>query len=134
MKTLTKEEREGAPIYVVQEHWATKHHFDLRLQAVVDGKKVLLSWAVPKGISDELKVKRLAIRTPNHQMSWAKFKGEIPEGEYGAGKVDIWDKGVYIPITITKVRLDIEIHGKKIKGVYRLSKMDESKWIIERLK
>lgn len=133
MKKLSDRDKSGAPIYVVHEHWATNHHFDLRLQAIVEGKKVLLSWAVPKGLAEEIGVKRLAIRTPNHEMSWATFQGVIPKGEYGAGRVVIWDKGIYIPKVITKTNIEIEIHGNKIKGLYQLSQLENDKWILKRI-
>jgi DNA ligase D-like protein (predicted 3'-phosphoesterase) len=118
------------PIYLIQEHHATKLHYDLRLQV----NSVLFSWAVPKNISDEVGVKRLAIRTDDHALSWATFEGRITEG-YGKGTVKIWDKGHYIPLEIKSGKMVFKIKGKKRKGIWSLSKMkgEESKWILEKI-
>src|SRR3989338_3947224 len=87
-------------VYAIQEHWATRHHHDLRLEY----KGVLLSWALPKG-PPKGKEKRLAVQTEDHPKDYAKFHGKIPEGQYGAGTVKIWDRGWYEPESIKKGKI-----------------------------
>jgi bifunctional non-homologous end joining protein LigD len=111
------------PIFVIQEHWASHHHFDFRLEAF----GVLKSWAVPKGPPTETGEKRLAVEVEDHPISYAKFHGTIPEGEYGGGEVEIWDNGYWktegsVKDQLEKGHLDIELHGKKLKG----------KWLLQR--
>ena len=99
-------------IFVVQKHHASHLHYDFRIEK--DG--VLKSWAVPKEPSEEFGVKRLAIEAEDHDLDYADFEGEIAEGLYGAGKVEIWDKGTYTPIKMEEKELIFDLHGKKLKG------------------
>lgn len=112
------------PIFVVQKHETTHFHFDLRLE--VNG--LLKSWMVPKGPSMNPKDKRLAIQMEDHPLSYAHFEGLIPEGNYGAGKVEIWDSGTYayinknsdISTAIEQGVLEFKLHGHKLKGLFTL--------------
>jgi len=118
--------------FVVQEHWASNHHFDFRLE--LEG--VLKSWAVPKGIPEKKEIKRLAIQTEDHPVSYIDFEGDIPEGQYGAGRVEIYDEGEYELNEISKNKIDFILRGKKLKGGYALIKMkgDPKHWLIIKTK
>jgi DNA ligase D-like protein (predicted 3'-phosphoesterase) len=105
-------------IYLIQEHHATHLHWDLRLE--MDG--VLKSWAVPKIPPKEKNEKRLAIQVEDHPIGYAKFRGTISEGNYGAGEVKIWDEGTYELIEKNSKKISLEINGKKLKGKYCLIK------------
>ena len=116
------------PVFVVQEHDATRLHYDLRLE--LDG--VLKSWAVTKQPSTDPAVKRLAVRTEDHPLAYANFEGDIPEGEYGAGYMAIWDRGTYAPAAKTPQsvadalaagKLEFDLRGKRLKGRYALVRM-----------
>ena len=118
------------PVFVVHEHHAKRLHFDLRLE--MEG--VLKSWAVPKGPSMNPVEKRLAVMVDDHELEYACFEGTIPEGEYGAGDVFIWDRGTYElkggSIGIGK--LEVVFKGKKLKGVFALARMSgkEKEWLL----
>jgi len=101
-------------IFVVQRHDASHLHFDFRLE--LDG--VLKSWAIPKEPND--KDKRLSIQVDDHNLSYANFEGEIAEGNYGAGKVKIWDKGKYDLESRKENKIVFILHGKKLKGRFCL--------------
>lgn len=103
-------------IYVIQQHHASHLHWDLRLE--VGG--VLKSWALPKEPSDDPKIKRLAVETEDHPISYANFEGTIPEGQYGAGKVTIWDRGTFKTIESGADKLLVDINGQKLNGTYVL--------------
>ena len=113
-------------IYVIQKHAATHLHFDLRLE--MDG--VLKSWAIPKEPPTTPGVRRLAVQVEDHPVEYANFEGAIPEGEYGAGTVEIWDRGSYKLIERKEDKLIVEINGEKLKGVYVFVRFkDEKNWL-----
>ncbi|MGH8854375.1 MAG: DNA ligase D [Telluria sp.] len=111
--------------FVIQKHWATRLHYDFRLE--LDG--TMKSWAVPKGPSYDSHDKRMAVQVEDHPISYAGFEGTIPPKQYGAGKVIIWDKGSWTPIGdphegYRKGKLKFEIHGHKLRG----------RWVLVRIK
>ncbi|TRO43890.1 hypothetical protein E2P30_02415 [Candidatus Bathyarchaeota archaeon] len=115
--------------FVVQEHHARRLHYDLRLEK--DG--VLKSWAVPRGIPESTNEKRLAVKTEDHPLEYADFEGDIPKGQYGAGTVKIWDKGVYKVKVWSEEILEFNLKGKKLRGRYilvRLKKAGEKDWLL----
>jgi DNA ligase D-like protein (predicted 3'-phosphoesterase) len=109
------EKKQSGNIYVIQKHQATHLHYDLRLE--MDG--VLKSWAVPKMPPTESGVKRLAVEVEDHPIEYADFEGTIPEG-YGAGTVEIWDKGHYVLKDRKENKLIFEIKGERLEGTYCL--------------
>jgi DNA ligase D-like protein (predicted 3'-phosphoesterase) len=129
--------------FVVQKHAARRLHYDLRLE--IDG--VLKSWAVTKGPSLTVGEKRLAVRTEDHPIEYLNFEGNIPKGEYGAGPMIVWDRGVFQNISetrrgepmeladaIEKGDVKILMLGEKIKGAYALVRTgpagDREKWLL----
>ncbi|MCD8260873.1 MAG: 3'-phosphoesterase, partial [Bacteroides sp.] len=120
------EREDEKPVFVVQRHQASTLHFDFRLEE--DG--VLKSWAVPKGLSMNASDKRLAVEVEDHPLEYASFHGIIPEGNYGAGVVEIWDEGTWEPNensknvnkALEKGTLDFTLQGKKLKGRFVLIK------------
>ena len=123
----------GGRLFVVQKHSARNLHWDFRLES--DG--VLLSWAVPKGPSPNPADKRLAVHVEDHPLDYADFEGIIPEGEYGAGPVIVWDKGAWIPLEdehegMEKGKLLFELRGYKLRGRWTLVKTKQSKksWLL----
>jgi bifunctional non-homologous end joining protein LigD len=131
----------GANTFVIQRHNATRLHYDFRLE--VNG--VLKSWAIPKGPSLNPTDKRLAVMVEDHPLSYASFKGTIPEGNYGAGIVEIWDRGTYVPEEMEKISdkeierhinkgmLKFSLKGKKIKGSFALVRIkgsDSKNWLL----
>jgi bifunctional non-homologous end joining protein LigD len=138
-----KLERTSKKRFVVQRHDATRLHYDFRLE--MDG--VLKSWAVPKGPSLNPTDKRLAVMVEDHPVSYIGFFGSIPEGNYGAGEVDVWDEGNYTPIdakgkTITEKEalktleagnLKFALNGKHLKGEFALVKLkgkEDNSWLL----
>jgi bifunctional non-homologous end joining protein LigD len=122
------------PRFVVHEHHATHLHWDFRLEYA----GVLKSWAVPKGPSMNPSDRRLAIQVEDHDLEYGKFEGTIPEGEYGAGEVHIWDEGTYEPLDdfaegLTTGAIRFRLHGKKLSGEFslvRLKKGTEREWLL----
>ncbi len=130
-----KDQKKADLVYIVQRHQARRLHWDLRLEE----KGVLKSWAVPKEPPAEEGVRRLAVNVEDHALEYADFEGEIPEGEYGAGKVEIWDKGTYQPLEMSSSKKVFEIRGKKLNGRYCLIKLKvqdpkDKNWLFFKLK
>ena len=107
-------------IFIIQKHQARNLHWDLRLER----NGVLKSWAIPKEPSTDIGVKRLAINVEDHPIEYAAFEGIIPQGEYGAGTVEIWDKGSYELMKWEEREIIVNILGTKLKGEYVLIKTD----------
>jgi bifunctional non-homologous end joining protein LigD len=116
--------------FVVQEHDATRLHWDLRLE--LDG--VLVSWAVPNGIPQTPKENRLAVHVEDHPLDYIDFEGEIPEGNYGAGTVRIWDTGTYEAEKWEPKKIIVTFHGERLQGKYALFQTRSAKdWMIHRM-
>ncbi len=118
--------------FVVQKHRARNLHYDFRLEH--DG--VMLSWAVPKGPSLDPSNKRFAMQTEDHPIEYNRFEGVIPEGEYGAGTVMIWDRGTWKPDVedveqaLAKGDLKFTLHGQKLRGSWVLVRMRGRQWLL----
>ncbi|MFA5572741.1 MAG: non-homologous end-joining DNA ligase [Candidatus Bathyarchaeia archaeon] len=123
-------ERKEPLIFVVQEHQSRRLHWDFRLEK--DG--VLKSWAVPKGVPEEPKVRHLAVETEDHPYEYAIFEGAIPKGQYGAGTVKIWDKGHYTLKVWEQDKIEVILNGSRLRGNYvlvRLKKSEDPKnWLL----
>jgi len=140
-KPINKKSIANLPIFVIQEHHASHLHYDFRLEA----GGVLLSWAVPKEPSMDSSIKRLAVRVEDHPPDYASFQGIIPEGNYGAGKVSIWDEGEYdlqrkqpkeelenqVIADVENGELKFNLYGKKLTGSFALIKLkDKKNWLL----
>ncbi|WP_312757808.1 DNA polymerase ligase N-terminal domain-containing protein, partial [Pulveribacter sp.] len=128
--TITPEPQEGGTPshgtlrFVVQKHWATRLHYDLRLE--LGG--TMKSWAVPKGPSYDSADKRMAVQVEDHPISYNTFEGEIPKGQYGGGRVIVWDKGTWEPLDdpeqgLRSGKLKFVLHGHKLQGRWTLARM-----------
>lgn len=142
IKMASKEQ----PLFVIQKHDASHLHYDVRLE--IDG--VLKSWAVPKGPSTDPKEKRLAMPTDDHPLEYATFEGTIPEGEYGAGTVMVWDIGTFEnlkhkdgkPVSLEQSykdgQVEVFLHGKKLEGAYTFIRLgtstDKVRWLMIKMR
>lgn len=138
--------RKGGRRFVIQKHAASSLHYDFRLE--IDG--VLVSWAVPKGLSTDPSVRRLAIQTEDHPLDYLDFEGVIPEGKYGAGAVLVWDTGSYRNLRAGKGPnsvgmedaladglIEVWLEGEKLTGGYALKRTDGGKsprWLVIKMK
>ncbi len=116
--------------FVVQKHQASHLHYDFRLE--MEG--VLKSWAVPKGVPDVPGVRRLAVQTEDHPVEYIDFAGTIPDGEYGAGTVEIWDSGTFRLDKKSPAQLEFNLNGEKLSGAYVLIHTDGKNWLLIRRK
>ncbi len=116
--------------FVIQEHHARRLHYDFRLER--DG--VLVSWAVPKNLPETTSVNHLAVHTEDHPLEYGTFEGNIPKGEYGAGKVIIWDSGTYDTEKFRDDEVIVDLHGSKISGRYALIQTNGDQWLAHRMK
>lgn len=149
----------GASRFVVQKHDASHLHYDFRLELPASPAKrgeperinkglarlpkvasgdhrqvVLKSWAVPKGVPKRPGAKHLAVAVEDHPVDYINFQGIIPPGNYGAGKVEIWDKGKFVLLAQTPRSLKFELKGKKLKGSYVLFQLKGKNWLMFRIK
>src|SRR5947209_16860181 len=117
--------------FVIQEHHATALHWDFRLER--DG--VLVSWAVPKGLPLAPATNHLAVHTEDHPLEYATFEGDIPKGEYGGGKVIVWDTGTYECEKWTDREVKVVLHGSRVAGRYVLFKTGQRDrdWMVHRV-
>jgi len=121
--------RKNLSRFVVQEHQASRLHYDFRLE--LGG--VLKSWAVPKGMPTESGIKRLAVAVEDHPVDYINFSGIIPKGEYGAGEVKIWDKGKWQMLdgSWEHGSMKFNLAGKKLQGEYVLVRLkDKKNWLV----
>lgn len=116
--------------FVIQEHHARRLHYDFRLER--DG--VLVSWAVPKNLPETTAVNHLAVHTEDHPLEYGSFEGTIPKGEYGGGKVIIWDAGTYDTEKFNEDEVIVTLHGQRISGRYALIQTDGNQWLAHRMK
>ncbi len=124
----------SAPRFVVQEHHATRLHWDLRLEH----EGVAVSWAIPNGIPQTPKENRLAVHTEDHPLEYLEFEGDIPKGSYGAGTMRIWDRGTYETVKWEDRKVEVSFSGERLHGRYGLFPIGragehDSDWMIHRM-
>ncbi len=129
-----KEQTATAPRFVVQQHHATRLHWDLRLEH----EGALASWAVPNGIPADPAENRLAVRTEDHPLEYLEFHGEIPKGQYGAGTMTIWDHGTFEVHKWEERKVEVTFHGERLRGRYGLFPIGregaaKNDWMIHRM-
>jgi bifunctional non-homologous end joining protein LigD len=115
--------------FVVQEHNARRLHWDLRLEH----EGTLASWALPRGVPEHPDENRLAVRTEDHPLDYLEFEGEIPKGEYGAGTMQVWDRGTYEAEKFRDDEVIAVFHGARMRGRHALFRTRENDWIIHRM-
>ncbi len=118
------------PRFVIQKHHASRLHYDLRLE--MDG--VLMSWAVPKEPSADTKTRRLAIQVEDHKLEYIDFEGDIAEGEYGAGKVEVWDSGTYELLERSDDLIRFRLNGRRLRGGWKLvrfARRSDKEWLLQ---
>lgn len=128
--------------FVIQKHDASRLHYDFRLEA----RGVLKSWAVPKGPSTDPREKRLAVPTEDHPLDYIDFEGVIPDQQYGAGTVMVWDTGEYenltshddgaeigVPDAIEGGHVSFRLHGQKLQGGFALTRTGEKRWLLVKM-
>jgi len=112
--------------FVVQHHLSRREHYDFRLER----NGALMSWAVPKGPSLNPADRRLAVQVEDHPLEYRHFEGTIPQGQYGAGTVAIWDEGTYEPIEMREGRIKFVLHGRRLTGGWTLTRMEGKNWLL----
>ena len=127
----SRRRKKGAPRFVVQEHSARRLHWDLRLEH----EGVAASWAIPNGIPEDPSENRKAVHTEDHPLEYLEWEGEIPQGEYGAGTMRIWDTGTYELEKWEPGKVMVEFHGERLQGRYALFRAGEAEkdWMIHRI-
>src|SRR3984893_19423325 len=123
------QDRRAKPVFVIQEHHARALHWDFRLEH--DG--VLVSWALPKGVPEDPVTNHLAVHTEDHPLEYGSFEGDIPKGEYGGGRVSLWDHGDYDLEKGSQAEVKVVLHGSRAQGRYVLFATGGKNWMIHRM-